>query len=46
MSTEGVLLREALPGPGGVGGGIPELLIPNAGQKVCIVCVSGVNPPF
>jgi RHS repeat-associated protein len=46
MSTEGVLLRDALPGPGGVGGGIAELLIPNAGQKVCIVCVSGVNPPF
>jgi RHS repeat-associated protein len=46
MNTEGVLFRGALPGPGGVGGGLSEVLVPNAGRQICIVCVSGVNPPF
>jgi hypothetical protein len=46
QSTEGVMLRQALPGPGGVGGTIPELLIPNAGRQVCLLGVCGVNPGF
>jgi RHS repeat-associated protein len=46
LSTEGVTLRQALPGPGGVGGTIPELVIPNAGQQVCLLRVCGVNPGF
>jgi hypothetical protein len=45
-STEGVLFRGALPGPGGIGGGLPEVIVPNAGGQICILCVSGVNPPF
>jgi hypothetical protein len=44
--TEGVLFRDALPGPGGIGGGLPEVVVPNPGSQICIVCVSGVNPPF
>jgi hypothetical protein len=45
-STEGVSLRQALPGPGGVGGGLPEVLVPKPATQICIQCVSGVNPPF
>ena len=45
-NTEGVLLRDALRGPSGVGGGLPELVIPNPGSQVCLICVSGANPPF
>lgn len=44
--TTGVTLRSALPGPGGLGGGLPEVLVPNAGSQICIMCVSGVNPAF
>jgi RHS repeat-associated protein len=46
MSTEGVLLKRADPGPGGIGGGISEVVVPNAAGQVCILCVSGVNPPL
>jgi hypothetical protein len=46
MNTEGVALREALPGPNGIGGGLPELVVPNPGNQICLVCVSGVNPAF
>ena len=45
-NTGGISLRGALKGPGGVGGGFPELLVPNPEQQICIVCVSGVNPEF
>jgi hypothetical protein len=44
--TTGVLFRPALPGPGGIGGGLPEVVVPNPGSQICIVCVSGANPPF
>jgi hypothetical protein len=43
--TRGVTFRQALPGAGGAGG-LPELVIPNAAQKVTVTRVSGVNPPF
>ena len=46
LNGEGVLLRQARPGPGGVGGTIPELVIPNPGQQVCLLRVCGVNPGF
>lgn len=42
----GVLFRPALAGPGGMGGGLPEVIVPNPGIQICIVCVSGINPPF
>jgi hypothetical protein len=45
-STEGVTVRASLPGPGGVGGGLPEVVIPNASQVVNVTRVSGVNPEF
>lgn len=45
-NTSGVLLQRAAPGPNGVGGGLSEVFIPNPGGQVCLVCVSGVNPPF
>ena len=45
-NTEGVLFRDALPGPNGVGGGLPEVVIPNPGSQVCVLGVCGVNPAF
>jgi hypothetical protein len=44
-STEGVIVRTAAPGPGGIGGGLPEVYAPN-GTQITITRVSGVNPPF
>jgi hypothetical protein len=44
--TEGVILRTAAPGPGGVGGGLPEVFVPNPATQITITRVSGVNPPF
>ena len=44
--TTGVTLRLALPGPGGVGGGLPEVLIQNAADQVCFVCVYIPKPAF
>lgn len=46
INTERVFLRDALPGPGNIGGGLPEVVVPNPARQICIVCVSGVNPPF
>jgi hypothetical protein len=46
LSTEGTIFRPALPGPGGVGGGIPEVLVPPGAPNICLTCVSGANPPF
>jgi hypothetical protein len=45
-NTEGVIYRSALPGPGGVGGGLPEVVVPNPATQININRVSGVNPPF
>jgi RHS repeat-associated protein len=44
--TSGVIFRDALPGPGGVGGGLPEVVVPNARAQITVTRVSGVNPPF
>ncbi|MBE7539804.1 MAG: RHS repeat-associated core domain-containing protein [Opitutaceae bacterium] len=45
-NTEGVIFRSAAPGPGGVGGGLPEVFVPRPGTQINITNVSGVNPPF
>ena len=45
-NTEGVIFRSAAPGPGGVGGGLPEVFVPNPATQININRVSGVNPPF
>jgi RHS repeat-associated protein len=45
-NTSGVVVREALPGPGNIGGGLPEVVVPSAKSQICLVCVSGANPPF
>ena len=45
-NTEGVLFRNAAPGPGGIGGGLPEVFVPNPSTQINIQRVSGVNPPF
>lgn len=45
-NTEGVIFRGAAPGPGGVGGGLPEVFVPNPATQININRVSGVNPPF
>lgn len=45
-NTEGVILRSAAPGPGGVGGGLPEVFVPNPSTQININRVSGVNPHF
>jgi hypothetical protein len=44
--SSGVTFGTAAPGPGGVGGGLPEVIVPNAGGQICFLCVSGANPPF
>jgi RHS repeat-associated protein len=45
-NNEGVLFRSAEPGPGGVGGGLPEVFVPNPSTQITITNVSGINPPF
>ena len=44
--TSGVTFQFAAPGPGGLGGGLPEVFVPNPGSQIDITNVSGVNPPF
>ncbi|HZF16457.1 MAG TPA: hypothetical protein VE046_10980 [Steroidobacteraceae bacterium] len=44
--SSGVIFTPATPGPGGIGGGLPSVLVPNPARQICVVCVSGVNPPF
>ena len=44
--TSGVSFQLAAPGPGGFGGGLPEVFVPNPGSQISITGVSGVNPPF
>lgn len=44
--TEGVTFTQAAPGPGGVGGGLPEVYVPNPETQITIQRVSGVNPSF
>jgi RHS repeat-associated protein len=45
-NSEGVMFRTAASGPGGIGGGLPEVFVPNPHAQINIVRVSGVNPPF
>jgi hypothetical protein len=45
-NTSGVSARASRPGPGEVGGGLPEVIIPNAETHVNVLRVSGVNPEF
>jgi hypothetical protein len=42
----GVTTTTAAPGPGGVGGTIPEVIVPDAVNKIKVTDVSGANPPF
>jgi RHS repeat-associated protein len=44
--VSGVTLRQALPGPDGRGGTIPEVLIPEAEFKINLLRVEGINPSF
>ncbi|MEK7281247.1 MAG: RHS repeat-associated core domain-containing protein, partial [Chloroflexota bacterium] len=46
INTESVTVRQALPGPGGIGGGLTEVVIPNAENQVQLLRVSGANPEF
>jgi len=45
-NTEGVVVRSAASGPGGVGGGLPEVFVPDPATQININRVSRVNPPF
>ncbi len=45
-NTEGVIFRGAAPGPGGIGGGLPEVFVPNPQTQINILRVSGANPGF
>ncbi len=42
----GVTAGTAAPGPGGVGGTIPEVIVPDAASKINVTRVSGANPPY
>jgi len=44
--TEGVIFTKAAPGPGGIGGGLPEVFVPNPETQISILRVSGANPEF
>ena len=44
--TDGVIFTSAAPGPGGVGGGLPEVFVPNPATQINITGVRGVNPSF
>ena len=44
--TSGVTFQLAAPGPGGIGGGLAEVFVPNPEGQISITGVSGVNPPF
>jgi len=45
-NTEGVVFRSAAPGPGGIGGGLPEVFVPRPTLQINITNVSGVNPHY
>jgi hypothetical protein len=45
-NTQGVIFRAALPGPGSVGGGLPEVVVPNPSVQIELIRVSGANPAF
>ncbi|MFZ0916577.1 MAG: RHS repeat-associated core domain-containing protein, partial [Candidatus Udaeobacter sp.] len=45
-NTEGVILSRAAAGPGGIGGGLPQVFVPSPQTQINILRVSGVNPEF
>jgi hypothetical protein len=45
-NTNGVVFGAAKAGPRGVGGGLPEVFVPNAASQITVRGVWGVNPPF
>jgi hypothetical protein len=44
--TTGATTGTAAPGPGGVGGTLPEVIVPDAASKITVTKVSGANPPI
>lgn len=46
VDTRGVTFGSAARGPGGLGGGLREVFVPNPEAQIIITRVSGVNPPF
>jgi RHS repeat-associated protein len=46
MDTLGVTMRTAQPMPGGIGGWIPEVVVPNPATQICLGCITPANPPF
>lgn len=46
IDAEGAIFAPAAKGPGGVGGGLPEVFVPRPASQVIVDRVSGVNPPF
>jgi len=43
---QGVIFSRAAPGPGGVGGGLPQVFVPSPQTQINILRVSGANPEF
>ena len=43
---QGVIFSRAAPGPGGIGGGLPEVFVPSPQTQINILRVSGANPEF
>jgi uncharacterized protein RhaS with RHS repeats len=46
VSMDSVIVQPSAPGLGGIGGGYPELIIPNSQSQISVIRVSGANPPF
>ena len=44
--TQGVIFSRAVPGPGGVGGGLPQAFVPSPQTQINVLRVSGANPEF
>ncbi len=45
-NTQDVIFSRAAPGPGGVGGGLPQVFVPSPQMQINILRVSGANPEF
>jgi RHS repeat-associated protein len=46
QDTEGVQVGVAEAGPRGVGGGLPQVFVPNPTSQISVLRISGVNPRF
>ena len=46
INDEGVEFRVAAPGPGGVGGGLDEVVVPDAATQVKVTKVTELKPPY